>query len=304
MTKTILIRPGTRDWPKQLDDLGDSAPDGLRCIGLGDLRLLALRSVAIVGCRAASSYGRAIASELAVGLVERGWVVVSGAAFGIDAAAHRGALSAGGCTVAILPGGADVPVPRAHQQLLSSVAEDGLVISEHEFGVEPRRHMFLIRNRLIAALTRGVVVVEADARSGSINTAGHAERLGRIVMATPGPITGRQSRGTHELIRSRRAELVTSPEDIVELLEPFGAPSPDVLPLKYDPPLAEHGAKRVSTEVTTTLLRHLGAEASSVMELARSTHLTQSETLAGLELLRVQSAVDLTMDGWRRSISR
>ena len=123
-------------------------------------------------------------------------------------------------------------------------------------------------------------------------------------MATPGPITGRQSRGTHELIRSRRAELVTSPEDIVELLEPFGAPSPDVLPLKYDPPLAEHGAKRVSTEVTTTLLRHLGAEASSVMELARSTHLTQSETLAGLELLRVQSAVDLTMDGWRRSISR
>jgi DNA processing protein len=287
-----LVKPGTRGWPKQLDDLGDSAPGELRCIGFGELRLLALRSVAIVGCRAASAYGRAIASDLAAGLVERGWVVVSGAAFGIDAAAHRGALAAGGCTVAILPGGADVPVPRAHQQLLSSIAESGLVVSEHEFGVEPRKHMFLIRNRLIAAMTRGVVVVEADSRSGSINTATHAERLGRMVMATPGPITGRQSRGTHELIRNRRAELVTGPDDVVELLDPLGSPA------------TGGGETEISTAATGALLRHLGMEALSVAELAASVNMTQTRTLAGLELLRAQGAVDLTIDGWRRSMSR
>jgi len=287
-----MIRSGTREWPKQLDDLGDAAPEGLRCIGFGDLRLLALRSVAIVGCRAASAYGRAVAADLAGGLVERGWVVVSGAAFGIDAAAHRGALSAGGCTVAVLPGGPDVPVPRAHQQLLSSVAESGLVVSEHELGVEPRKHMFLIRNRLIAALTRGVVVVEADARSGSINTAGHAERLGRVIMATPGPITGRQSRGTHELIRSRRAELVTSADDIVELLEPLGSAS------------ADQGDAGTATTATTALLSHLGEEAASVLELANAVNLNQRETLAGLEYLRARAAADLTIEGWRRSTSR
>lgn len=287
-----LLEPGTRDWPQQLDDLGEDAPDVLRCIGFGNLRLLALRSVAIVGCRAASAYGRAVAGDLAAGLVERGWVVVSGAAFGIDAAAHRGALSAGGCTVAVLPGGADVPVPRAHQQLLSSIAESGLVVSEHEFGLEPRRHMFLIRNRLIAALTRGVVVVEADTRSGSINTAGHAERLGRLIMATPGPITGRQSRGTHEMIRTRRAELVTSPDDIVQLLEPLGSPS------------AENPEMRISTPATTALLRHIGQEATSLSELANAVNLTQAQTLAGLELLRAQATVDLTIEGWRKSMSR
>lgn len=292
MEQLRLIRPGTREWPKQLDDLGDAAPEELRSIGIGNLRLLALRSVAIVGCRAASAYGRAVAADLAAGMVERGWVVVSGAAFGIDAAAHRGALSAGGCTVAVLPGGPDVPVPRAHRELLSSVAETGMVVSEHELGVEPRKHMFLIRNRLIAALTRGVVVVEADARSGSINTAGHAERLGRVIMATPGPITGRQSRGTHELIRSRRAELVTSPDDIVELLEPLGSPTVD------------QSDTGTSTTATIALLGHLGAEPASVHELAVAVNLTQSETLAGLETLRAQSAADLTIDGWRRSTLR
>lgn len=289
--KLNLAKPGTRDWPKQLDDLGDGAPDGIWCNGFGNLRLLALRSVAIVGCRAASSYGRAVASDLAAGLVERGWVVVSGAAFGIDAAAHRGALSAGGCTVAVLPGGADVPVPRAHQELLSSVAENGLVVSEHEFGVEPRKHMFLIRNRLIAALTRGVVVVEADSRSGSINTAGHAERLGRMVMATPGPITGRQSRGTHELIRTRRAELVTGPDDVVELLEPLGSP------------LVDRKESEIPTPAATALLLNLGEEAASVQKLANAAKLTERQTLAGLESLRAQSAADLTIEGWRRSTS-
>ncbi|MCH9815612.1 MAG: DNA-processing protein DprA [Actinomycetia bacterium] len=216
------IQPGTSGWPTQLNDLGMDAPRELWCSDAGDLRLLALRSVAIVGCRAASAYGRAMATELAAGLASAGWVVVSGAAFGIDAAAHRGALSVDGPTIAVLPGGIDQATPRAHTELLETIRRNGLLVSEHGFGVAPHRHMFLTRNRIIAALVRAVVVVEADYRSGALNTARIGERLGRNVLAVPGPATSRQSNGTHELLRTRRAELVTSSAEVAQFLSPIG----------------------------------------------------------------------------------
>ena len=220
--QTVNVKPGSSGWPTQLDDLGAQTPGELWCSISGQLRLLALRSVAIVGCRAASAYGRAMAGELAAGLAARGWVVVSGAAFGIDAAAHRGALSVNGPTIAVLPGGIDVATPRAHNELLAGVRDNGILVSEHPLGVVPHRHMFLTRNRLIAALARAVVVVEADYRSGALNTARTGERLGRNILAVPGPATSRQSNGTHELLRSRRAELVTSADEIAQFLSPIG----------------------------------------------------------------------------------
>ena len=153
------------------------------------------RSVAIVGSRASTAYGEHVAGELGHQLAERGWTVVSGGAFGIDAAAHRGALAAEAPTVAVLACGVDRPYPAAHGALLHRIAETGLLVSEWPPGAAPHRHRFLVRNRLIAALTRGTVVVEAAARSGAQATARRARKLGRQVLVVPGPVTSAMSVG-------------------------------------------------------------------------------------------------------------
>ncbi|MGF7238084.1 MAG: DNA-processing protein DprA, partial [Frankia sp.] len=161
----------------------------------------------------------AIGAEL-----EPGFDVVAGAAFGLAAAAHRGALAGGGLTIAILAGGVDVPYPRAHTRLLGQIAEKGMVVSESPPGTAPYRHSFLRRNRLIAALSAGTVLVEAGQRSGALNTTGHARRLGRPVMVVPGPVTSRNSVGCHDLLRTHREEtaLVTRAEDVLEEVGPIG----------------------------------------------------------------------------------
>ena len=159
------------------------------------------RSVAIVGARASTAYGEHVAAELAHQLGERGWTVVSGGAFGIDAAAHRGAMAAEAPTVAVLACGVDRPYPAAHGALFHRIAESGLLVSEWPPGCAPLRHRFLVRNRLIAGLTRGTVVVEAAARSGAQATARRARRLGRQVLVVPGPVTSAMSVGCHELLR-------------------------------------------------------------------------------------------------------
>lgn len=182
-----FVCPGDREWPSQLDDLGDARPIGLWVRGRSDLRLWALRSVALVGARACTPYGAHMAGTLAAGLAERGWVVVSGAAFGVDGAAHRGALAAGGATMAVLACGVDVAYPRGHAELIGRIAEQGVVMGELPPSDHPTRTRFILRNRVIAALTRGTVVVEAEYRSGSLVTARNAQRLGRFTMGVPAP---------------------------------------------------------------------------------------------------------------------
>jgi DNA processing protein len=148
--------------------------------------------------------------------------VVSGAAFGIDAAAHRGALAAGGPTIAVLAGGVDVVYPRAHADLLTRIRDTGLILSEAPPGSPPYRGRFLTRNRIIAALTRGTVLVEAGHRSGALNTVRHARRLGRVVMAVPGPVTSAMSVGCHRLLRTQREHTVLV-TDAAEVCEEIGA---------------------------------------------------------------------------------
>jgi DNA processing protein len=190
---------------------------------------LSARAVAVVGARAATSYGTHVAGELGAGLAAAGATVVSGAAIGIDGAAHRGCLAVDGATVAALACGVDRAYPAAHSTLLERIAATGLVVSEYPPGSVPARHRFLVRNRLIAALGAGTVVVEAALRSGAQRTAADTEALGRVVMAVPGPVTSGPSAGCHQLIRDG-ALLVTSADDVLEAVGRLGvdlAPEPD-----------------------------------------------------------------------------
>jgi DNA processing protein len=173
--------------------------------------------VALVGARAAPEYGQHVASELATDLAARGWTIVSGGAYGIDAAGHRGALAVGGMSIAVLAFGIDTTYPRGHDSLFARLRDDGALVSEHPPGSTPTKPRFLQRNRLIAALTRGTVVVEAAIRSGALNTAACARRIGRPVMVVPGPITSAQSAGCHRLARDDGpARLVTDASEVVE----------------------------------------------------------------------------------------
>ncbi|WIV57306.1 DNA-processing protein DprA [Amycolatopsis nalaikhensis] len=181
------------------------------------------RAVAVVGARAATGYGEHHAAEIAYGLANRGVPIFSGAAYGIDGAAHRGALAAGGVTVAVLGCAVDAGYPAGHVGLLNRIVRDGgAVVSEYPPGTPPARHRFLVRNRLIAALTEGTLVVEAGLRSGARNTASTAGALGKVVMALPGPVSSATSAGCHELIRDSRATLVSTVDEILEAVGRFG----------------------------------------------------------------------------------
>jgi DNA processing protein len=187
------------------------------------------QAVAIVGARASTPYGEHVASDLAYRLAGRSWAVVSGGAFGIDAAAHRGALAAGGRTVAVIAGGLDSPYPRGNTRLFERIAAEGLLVSEWPPGCPPQRHRFLLRNRLIAGLVSGTVVVEAGRRSGARNTARRTSELGRCVMCVPGPVTSAMSVGSHQLLREADARVVTSAEEVLEEIGRIGedlAPPP------------------------------------------------------------------------------
>ncbi len=226
-----FVCPGDAEWPTQLDGLGSldggngdrrgGRPFGLWVRGAGSLHELARQSVAIVGARAATSYGEHVAGDLAIGCSVEGWTVVSGGAYGIDAAAHRGALAADRATVCVLAGGIDRLYPAGHAPMLRRILEHGCLVSEAAPGCVPSRSRFLVRNRLIAALTQGTVVVEAALRSGSLNTARWADDLLRPVMGVPGPVTSAASRGVHELLRVA-ALLVTAADEVIEQLSPVG----------------------------------------------------------------------------------
>ena len=219
-----LVCPADPQWPGRLDELGTARPYALWLRGQADLRQACLRSVSMVGSRAATGYGAHVAGEIAADLGERGWTVVSGGAYGIDAAAHRGALVTGAVTIAVLACGVDYPYPAGHADLFATIAEHGLVISEWPPGRQPARLRFLVRNRTIAALSCGTVIVEAGERSGALNTARHAAQLGKPLMAVPGPVTSAQSAGCHRIIREWGATCVTNADHIIEMLSPLGTP--------------------------------------------------------------------------------
>ena len=217
-----LVVPGDPEWPGQLADLGDDQPYALWLRGNADLRFSCLRSVAIVGSRAATAYGSYVAAEFAASVAARGLAVVSGGAFGVDAAAHRGALGADGVTVAVLACGVDMSYPTAHAELFDAIAAQGVLASEWPPGRHVSRLRFLVRNRVIAALATGTLVVEASQRSGALNTARHARDLRRRLMAVPGPVTSDLSAGCHQVIREWQGTLVTSAAEVIEHLSPVG----------------------------------------------------------------------------------
>jgi DNA processing protein len=228
-----LVCPGDTEWPSQLDDLGPARPLCLWVRGAASLRLLALRSVAVVGARACTDYGAHAAAELAAELARGGWIVVSGAAYGIDAAAHRGALAVTGTTIAVLACGVDTVYPPGHQALCARIAEQGLLVSELPPGQHPTRSRFVLRNRVIAALTRGTVVVEAATRSGALSTARRAGELNRHVMGVPGPCFSELSVGVHAMIRTG-ATLVSDAAEVIELIGGIGT---DLAPQRQGPVL-------------------------------------------------------------------
>ncbi|CAN2206482.1 Smf Predicted Rossmann fold nucleotide-binding protein involved in DNA uptake [Candidatus Nanopelagicaceae bacterium] len=210
-----LLTPEDRDWPIRVDDL-ESPPIALIVKGRRDL--FTNPSLAIVGTRNPTPYGTRIAGDFAAGFVDREWDIVSGGAYGIDSAAHRGALVAEGRTIAVIASGIDMPYPSGNSRLFDEICENGAIISEVAPGVPALPHRFLTRNRIIAALSQSTLVVEAAFRSGSLRTARDAAQLLRPVMAIPGPINSPSSEGCHRLIGERAAELVTSVADACELI--------------------------------------------------------------------------------------
>lgn len=241
-----VVVPEDAEWPAQLDQLiticdedskvlvdRDAAPPLCLWVrGVGRLDEVLDRSVAVVGSRAATAYGGEVARRLGYGLAGKDWTVVSGGAYGVDAYAHRGTLAGGGITVVVLACGVDRAYPVAHANLFDRVAEDGMVVSEWPPGAEPFRFRFLIRNRVIAAMTRGTVVVEAAARSGALHTFRRARQLNRHLMAVPGPVTSAMSVGCHQQLREPDVQLVTGVGQVVELVGELGA---DAAPVPRGP---------------------------------------------------------------------
>ena len=213
-----LLVPGDPAWPVGVDDLGPHAPIALWLRGNESAVAAAKHSIALVGARAATGYGEHVTMEASAGLVDRGFAIISGAAYGIDGMAHRAALASSGQTVAILAGGVDRFYPSGHDALLARIVESGAVLSELPCGAPPTKWRFLQRNRLIAAASQATIVLEAGWRSGSLNTAGHAASLGRPIGAMPGPVTSAASAGCHRLIREYAATLVTSATEMAELV--------------------------------------------------------------------------------------
>lgn len=287
-----FICPGDLEWPSQLDDLADARPIGLWVRGTPSLRAWALRSVAMVGARACTDYGRHVAGEMAAELTERGWVVVSGAAYGIDAAGHRGALAARGATVAALACGVDVAYPRRHQNLLEQIAAQGLLLAELPPGSTPNRERFVLRNRVIAALTRGVVVVEAGYRSGALITARRSRELGRHVMAVPGSLYSPLSGGCHQLVRDG-AELVT---EAGEVAEQVGAIGGDLAVPRWGDTLARDLLSPAAARAWDALPTEGDVPAEAV---SRETGDTVADVLRGLHELAVLGFAEPMGKNWR-----
>jgi len=294
-----FIIPGDPEWPTSVDDLARltneyaAVPFGLWVRGELDLRAACARSVAIVGARASTAYGEYVAAEFALGAVERGWAVVSGGAYGIDGAAHRGALSGDGITVAVLACGVDVAYPRGHSALIERIAANGLIISEWPPGCSPMRHRFLVRNRVIAALTAGTVVVEAATRSGSLSTANRAAELSRHVMSVPGPITSAMSAGTNGLLKQPEVACVTSAADVIEMIGAIGDDLAPVAAVAHDP-------RDELDPITRRVLEAVPVrKAVGPARIARTAGVDPRQVARALGGLAARGFVVRAEDGWR-----
>lgn len=289
-----VVLPGDDLWPRSLHDLGAHGPLALWV--RGDPAHLSGAALSIVGSRAASGYGSGVTAEFSAAAAETGATIVSGAAYGIDAVAHRTALHLERPTVAFLAGGADRAYPRAHEPLLKRIAEQGAICAEMPPGAAPTRWRFLMRNRLIASLSTATLVTEAGPRSGSLNTAGHAAEIGRPLGAVPGPVTSAASMGCHRLIRDYGATLVSSTADVLELLgaatDPL--PGPDTAAASRQPAIHRRLLDALPLRGTRTL-RDAAARAGLDPDEAR-------DAAAELELLGFMTREE-TPDGgeerWR-----
>ncbi|MDQ6522421.1 DNA-processing protein DprA [Nocardioides sp. LHD-245] len=295
-----FVVPGDDEWPAPLDDLSGAGMLHARGdvpVGLwvrGPLRIDRLDpAVAVVGSRSSTSYGDQVAGDMAAVLGAAGRTVVSGAAHGVDYAAHRGAVTADGRTVAVLACGVDRAYPLAHQQMLDHLGEHHAVVSEAPPGSAPLRIRFLARNRLIAALTQGTVVVEAAVRSGALNTASWADRLHRTVMGVPGSVISAASEGVHELIRAGGASLVTCGDDVLELL---GASGEHLLDVRRAP---EGPRDRLSIRARQVLDAVPVSSPAAAASIARVAGLGIEEVELLLDGLAVDGHVERLPSGWR-----
>lgn len=295
-----FVVPGDAEWPtpvEGLDACGRIEGSGGAPLGLwarGPLRLdeVAAQGVAIVGSRSATTYGTTVAGDVSARVAHEGWTVVSGGAFGIDQAAHRGAL-AEGRTAVVLACGVDRPYPVAHQRLLEFVGEHGVIVSELPPGCTVTRGRFLTRNRVIAALSSGTVVIEAALRSGAINTASWTNELGRPLMAVPGPVTSAVSAGAHQLIRNRGAVLVTRGDEVLELLAPMGART-------LDEPRGAETPRDWLDPVEKRVLDALPVRrAAGLASLATRAGLARDRVRRSLEVLAEAGFAEACEDGWR-----
>ncbi|MDL9979960.1 DNA-processing protein DprA [Microbacterium candidum] len=297
-----LILPGETCWPRGLDDLGPHAP---LCLWVrGDPATLTRlhASIALVGARAATGYGEHVARELSSDLAQRGLGVVSGAAYGIDAAAHRAALDAAGLTVALMAGGVDRPYPAGHLELIDAIARTGAVVSEVPCGGSPTKWRFLARNRLIAAMSDATVVVEAGWRSGALNTANHASDLGRPVGVVPGPVTSPASAGCHRLLRdtAREVRCVTSADEVIELISGGGMFTMSAMRSTAGPETPEADV-RPRTDDRTRVGDALSLRsARTVDEVARRSGMAVADVQLHLGLMRLDGEVEQDGHGWRR----
>ncbi|QAY61159.1 DNA-protecting protein DprA [Microbacterium protaetiae] len=286
-----LMTPDDEGWPAALYDLGPHAP---LCLWVrGDPSHLSRLdpAVAIVGARAATGYGEHIAAEFAAELAGRGIAVVSGAAYGIDGAAHRGALAAGGLTVALVAGGLDRPYPAGHTDLLRRIAAAGCVVSEVPCGTVPSKWRFLQRNRLIAALGGATIVVEAGIRSGSLNTASHAADLGRPLGAVPGSVTSGSSAGCHRILREFDSRCVTTADEVCELL----GMTTQLTTASFDD----------RTDDRTRVVDALSSRSwRAVDDVARRSGMAPADVRSQLGLLALEGGAESRGASWRRVASR
>lgn len=295
-----FVVPGDEEWPAALSDLAAAGPlqkQGGPPIGLwvkGPLRLDAIGdAIAVVGSRSSTMYGEQIAGDLAAELGLAGVATISGAAYGIDYAAHRGAASARATNVAVLACGADLAYPAAHRRMLQHLGEEQAVISEAPPGGAPLRMRFLARNRLIAALAKGTVVVEAAARSGALNTLNWTQRLNRVAMAVPGPISSAPSEGAHEAIRSGMATLVTRAADVLELI---GRPGEHLTEVPRGPATARDHLSADLRLLLDAVPVEMAARVDSIAYVASMEIVTARQ---GLQRLAEHGLVHHDDQGWR-----
>lgn len=295
--RSRVIVPGDEQWPAHLADL-PAPPWCLWVSGpldpAGAVGEAGAAAVAVVGARAATAYGHHLAAEVAAELAARGFCVVSGAALGIDGAAHRGALAVEGATLAVLACGIDRAYPAAHRGIIEQIRATGAVITEMPPGSAPTKSRFLHRNRIIAALAGGTVVVEASLRSGALRTARIAADLLRPVAAMPGPVTSAVSSGCHEAIRQGYASIVTDADEIAELVSPMGS---NLAPVKRGASRAGDQFDSLTRRVFEALPLH---RSRTVDDLCRIAGLSPREVIAALGELDVAGVVENRLDGWGR----